>query len=100
MSERIQPDFSVKVNMGGESVLINRVYDNIHLFDWLGHSILKIVSEEGFLQWHTSYDNGVAVANSAGITPVHRPEITPQEYEQYLQYVEHTMDDSWIDGTE
>lgn len=96
MENRIQPDFSIKVNMGGESVLINRIYDNVHLFDWIGHGILKIVAEEGFLQWHTSYDTAVEVANSAGITPVHRPEITPKEYEQYLSFQDQMLNDDWL----
>lgn len=97
MSDRIQPDFSIAVNMGGDKVLINRIYDNVHLFDWLGHGILKIVAEEGFLQWHTSYDTAVEVANNAGITPVHRPEITPTEHEQYLKYQEQFLGDNWLE---
>lgn len=94
--ERIQPDFSVSLTLGGDKVLINRIYDNVHIFDWLGHSILKIIAEEGFLQWHTSLANGIEVAQAAGITPVYRPEITPKEYDQYLEYQEQFLADDWL----
>jgi hypothetical protein len=96
MSERIQDNFSVQVNLGGEATLVNRIYDNVHIFDWLGHSILKIVGQEGFLQWHTSQENGLKVANAAGITPVYRPEITQEEYDQYLLFQEQMLSDDWL----
>lgn len=96
MENRIQPDFSVMVKFGEEEVLVNRVYDNIHIFNWLGHGILKIVSEEGFLQWHTTQDMALEVAERAGITPVQRPEITPQEYDQYPATQEHFLSDEWL----
>lgn len=95
-SERIQPNFSVNLKLGEEEVLINRVYDNVHIFNWLGHSILKIVGEEGFLQWHTSMDNGLKVAEAANITPVYRPEITPEEYEKYLEFQNQMLSDEWL----
>lgn len=98
MSERILPNFSVNLTLGEEQVLINRIYDNVHIFDWLGHSILKIVGQEGFLQWHTSMENGLQVASAAGITPVYRPEITPEEHEQYLAYQEQFLTDDWLLG--
>ncbi len=94
--ERIQPNFSVSLNLGGEETLVNRIYDNIHLFDWLGHSILKIVGNEGFMQWHTSMESGLKVAEASGITPVYRPEITQEEYEQYLLFQEQMMGDDWL----
>jgi len=97
MSERIQDDFSVRLNWGEESILINRVYDNVHIFDWLGHGILKLVGEEGFLQYHTTQDQALSVANNAGITPVYRPEITPTEYEQYLRTQEYFLGDDWLE---
>jgi hypothetical protein len=96
MDNRIEPDFSISVNMGEDSVLINRIYDNVHVFDWLGHGILKIVSEQGFLQWHTTQASALEVANAAGITPVYRPEITPTEYEQYLKFGEQMLSDDWL----
>ena len=95
-SERIQTNFSVNLKLGDEEVLINRVYDNVHIFDWLGHSILKIVGQDGFLQWHTSQANDIEVANAAGITPVYRPEITPEEHEQYLAYQQQFLTDDWL----
>jgi hypothetical protein len=96
MNERITPNFSISLKLGEENVLINRIYDNIHLFDWLGHSILKIVGQEGFLQWHTSLDNGVKVAEAADITPVYRISITQEEYDQYLAYQEQFLCDDWL----
>jgi len=96
MDNRIQPDFSVAVNLGEEATLINRVYDNVHIFDWLGHGILKIVSTEGFLQWHLTQDSALQVAEAAGITPVYRPEITEHEYQQYIQFQEHFLGEDWL----
>lgn len=97
MSERIQPDFSVKVRFGEDEVLVNRVYDNVHIFQWLGHGILKIVGSEGFLQWHTTEDIALEIAEEAGITPVYRQEITPIEHEQYILTQEQFLDDNWLD---
>jgi len=96
MNERIQPDFSLRLNMGEESIIVNRIYDNVHIFDWLGHGILKLVGEEGFLQYHTTQEQALGVANAAGITPVYRPEITPHEHEQYLAMQEQLLSDDWL----
>lgn len=96
--DRISEDSSVRLNFGDESVLINRVFDNIHIFDWLGHSILKIVdNDSGFMQWHMPQEQGLWIAEEALITPVYRPEITQREYDGYLRYMETRVDDSWLE---
>lgn len=96
MSERITPDYSVAVNLGEESTLINRVYDNVHIFDWLGHGILKIVSNEGFLQWHTTQETALKVAEAAGIDPLYRTSITEHEHGQYLEFQQQFLSEDWL----
>jgi len=84
------------VLMGEDEVLLNRIYDNIHIFQWLGHGILKIVGEEGFLQWHTTEETALQVAERAEIDPLYRSSITPEEYEQYLKTQEQFLGDDWL----
>lgn len=98
MSEYIQPDFSIRVTFGDEEQIVNRVYDHVHLFRPLGHGIIKIMTSEGFQQWHLPIDQAETVAEGAGITPIERPEISQKEYDAYLRYQEKTMDDDWLDG--
>lgn len=98
MSERVTPDFSIMVRFGEEEVLINRMYDNVHIFDWLGHGILKVVATEGFLQWHTTQDMALEVAERAQIDPLYRTSISEHEYEQYLKTQEQFLGDDWLDG--
>jgi len=82
---RVQPDFSVGVSFNDTRILVDRVYDNIHIFDWLGYSLLKLVTNEGFRQVPLSMEQGLQIATATGITPVYRPEITESEHEHYLQ---------------
>lgn len=83
--ERVQSDFSIGVNFNETRVMVDRVYDNVHIFDWLGYSLLKLVTDEGFRQVPLSVEQGLQIANAAGITPVYRPEISESEHEHYLQ---------------
>lgn len=93
----VNPDFSVKVTFGDEEQLVNRVYDHVHLFRPLGHAIIKIVTTEGFQQWHLPIEQGEAVAEGAGIKPIERDEISQKEYDGYLAYKEATLSDDWLD---
>lgn len=94
----IKPDFSARITFGDKEELVNRVYDHVHIFEALGHTIIKLVTNEGFKQWHTPMHNGLKVAEAAGITPLYREEISQIEYEQYLRFQEQTIDDDWLDG--
>lgn len=85
--DRIVEQPAVRMTFGDEEVIMHRMYDNIHIFDWLGHSILKIVGEQGFLQWHTTQEQGLKVAEATGIVPVYRETIEPKEYENYLSFM-------------
>lgn len=95
--EYVQPDFSIKVTFGDEEQLVNRVYDHVHLFRPLGHGIIKLITNEGFQQWHLPIEQAEAVAEASGITPTDRQEITQQEYDAYLRYQEATIDESWLE---
>ena len=95
----INPDLSIGVNIGeGQRVLVDRVYDNVHIFKPLGHAILKLIGEEGFMQIHVSEEDGLAVAEGAGIKPLERDEISEKEYAAYLEFQEHTLKDDWLDS--
>jgi hypothetical protein len=84
MDDRIKPDFSVRFNFGGQDVFINRMYDHVHIYSWLGHGILKVIGEEGFQQWHVGEASARQVAEAAGIVPIERTEISEKEYQGYL----------------
>jgi hypothetical protein len=93
----IGKDFSVNVTFGEEEQLVNRVFDHVHLFRPIGHSIVKLVTTEGFQQWHLPIETGERVAEAAGIVPTERTEITEREYDGYLRFQESTLDDTWLD---
>lgn len=83
--DRVQPDFSVGVNFNDIRILVDRVYDNVHIFPWLGYSLLKLVTNEGFRQVPLSAEQGLEVATATGIKPLYRDEISASEHEHYLQ---------------
>jgi hypothetical protein len=94
----IRPNFSVRVTFGDQEQLVNRIYDHVHLFRPLGHSIVKLVTEDGFQEWHTPLEQGEAVAEAAGIVPIEREEISQPEYDAYMRYQASTLNDSWLEG--
>lgn len=93
----VSRNFSIKVTFGEEEQLVNRVYDHVHLFRPLGHSIVKLVTTDGFQQWHMPIEQGEAIAEAAGIIPTEREEIAETEYDGYTRYLEATLDDSWLE---
>jgi hypothetical protein len=95
--ERVNKDFSVRIDLGDEQVLVDRVYDNIHIFPWIGHAILKLVTEEGMMQVHTTIDEALRVAEATGIKPLEREEISEREYEKYLDIQVSQLDDSLLE---
>jgi hypothetical protein len=96
MEDRIRPDYSIRVNFGEESVLVDRVYDNVHLFRWLGHGILKVIMDEGLGQWHMPEQQAEYIADNTGIIPVERQDISEREYDAYLRFQEASLGDSWL----
>lgn len=92
----VKQDYSVRMQFGEEEELVDRVWDHVHLFRPLGHSIVKLVTEEGMAMWHMPIEQGEAVAEAAGITPIDRPDITVKEYLAYRRYQESVLDDSWL----
>lgn len=99
--DRVNPDRSVRLNLGETEVLVDRVYDHVHIFSWLGHGILKIITEKGLMQAHVSEADARRVAEEAGIKPLERDEISAKEYEKYLETQESRLDDSWLtDGND
>jgi hypothetical protein len=97
MNERIQPDFSVQVKFDDEnSFLVDRTYDHTHIFSWLGYGILKLITEEGVLGVSMSQTDAMRVAETAGIIPIMRQEISEREYQQYLGYSEAILSDDWL----
>lgn len=92
-------EVSVRVHLGDEqSYLFDAHYDTIHTFRWLGHSILKMVDGElGFIQIHTSAEYGDALAENVGCEVFERETIGAREYESYIQYIESTMGDNWLE---
>lgn len=98
MNDRVVDDFSVKINFGEKEELVNRVYDHVHIYEWLGHGILKLVTTGGVEQWHLPQDQALWIAESAGITPIYEQTITSTEYETYLRYQETFLTDDWLGG--
>jgi hypothetical protein len=93
----IKPDYSIGLDFGEQHFSIDAVYDNVHLFRPLGFSIMKIVTNEGFLQMGTDIEDAEKVAEAAGIIPIERTDIRQSEYQFYLNYQEMTLDDDWLE---
>jgi hypothetical protein len=94
MSDRIQPDgFSIGINIGETEYLFDPHYDSVHVFDWLGHGLLKIICEEGLAQIHTSQADAEEVAVRSGADVHYRKHIGQREYDKYLEFMAKTMDD-------
>jgi hypothetical protein len=97
MNERIQPDFSVQVKFDDEnSFLVDRTYDHIHVYSWLGYGILKLITEEGVLGISLPESDALRIAETAGIIPIMRQEISEREYAQYLAFSEAMLGDDWL----
>jgi hypothetical protein len=97
MDNRVQPDFSAGLEIGDQTYIVDRMYDHIHVFSWLGHGILKLITEDGVAQIHLSQANALKIATGAGIVPIMREEISEREYNQYLSAQEGMLDDDWLD---
>lgn len=97
MSERlpegVNPDFSIMLNYGERQFLINRAFDNIHLFHKFGFAMLKIVDQTGFLQICVPIEDALAVAEASAIKPLERDEISESEYRHYQKYQEENLSD-------
>jgi hypothetical protein len=97
MGFEIVPDFSMRLNLGEHSFLVDAVYDRVDIFIPLGCGILKLITEEGFLQVVTSLEDAEDVAEQAGIQPNYRDSIRQREYDHYLDFKETTLDDDWLE---
>ena len=83
--DRVTPDFSAGLMLNDEKVLIDRVYDHVHVFDWLGYALLKLITEEGVMQVPLNLAQADAICVGAGIIPIMRHEISVSEHEYYLE---------------
>lgn len=83
--DRVTPDFSAGLMLNDEKVLIDRVYDHVHVFDWLGYALLKLITEEGVMQVPLNLAQADAICIGAGIIPIMRHEISESEHEYYLK---------------
>lgn len=97
MDFEIVDDFSIGLEFDGRKILVDAVYDRVDIFRPLGFSILKLVTNDGFLQMGTDIEDAEAVAEGAGIIPNYRPSIRRSEYDFYLRYMELTLDDDWLE---
>lgn len=93
MEDRIRhTERSVRVNVGDDSYLYDPHYDTIHTFRWLGHSILKIVTEDGLAQIHCHESYGDYIAEQTESEIFERRKIGAREREMYLRYQEQTLE--------
>lgn len=60
MDFEIVPDFSIGLQFGEDKILVDAVYDRVDVFRPLGIAIIKLVTDEGFLQMLTSQLDGEA----------------------------------------
>lgn len=98
--ERVKPDFSIRVSFTDSFAVVDRVYDQVHIFDWLGYSLLKLVTSEGFNQIPVTVEQGLEVAKNAGIIPTLRNEIAESEHEHYLKVMAMRLEDTYGQGTD
>lgn len=96
MDSRIKPDYSIRVGFGEESYLIDRTYDHIHIFNWLGYGMLKLITEEGVASVSIAQETALTIAERAGITPIMRDEISEREHQLYLGFQEQMLGDDWL----
>lgn len=83
--DRVTPDFSAGLMLNDEKVLVDRVFDHVHIFDWLGYALLKLITDEGIAQVPLDLEQADAICVGAGIIPIMRHEISVSEHEYYLQ---------------
>lgn len=92
-------ELSVPVYVGEEHHRFDPHYDTVHIFEWLGHSITKLIIEgEGLAQIHAAQEYGLAICEAAGVEPFYRSTIGQREYDAYQRYLAGTIDDSWLEG--
>jgi hypothetical protein len=89
-------EISVRINCGDESYLFDPHYDTVHIYPWLGHSIMRIITEDGQLQLHAHQVYGESVCERAGITPKIEEKIGRRAFTAYLRYQEETISDAWL----
>lgn len=96
MDDRIKPDFSIGIDFGDQHFLIDRVYDHVHTFAWLGYGLLKIITQEGVMQMSCWQSDAEEIAEQAGIIPIRREEISVAEYKLYGKFVIFALDDDAV----
>lgn len=97
MMDRVSPDFSAGLMINDKKVLVDRVYDHVHVFDWLGYALLKLVTEDGISQVPLDLAEADAICVGSGIIPIMRQEISVSEHEYYLKVTQSKLDDSWLE---
>jgi hypothetical protein len=96
VKDRVNPDFSIGLEFEDKKFHLDRVFDNVHIFEWLGYGVMKIVTNTGFVQMGCFIDDALETAEMAGIKPLYRDEISESEYEQYEEFVIKTLDDDQV----
>jgi len=99
MEDRIRrEEYSIPVRVGDTPAefLFDPHYDTIHTFRWLGHSIIKILHDEGMVQIHTDAEYGDELADKSGAEVFERQQIGEREYKRYLDMRSSTLDDEWL----
>lgn len=89
-------EVSVPLNIGEETILFDPHYDTVQVFRWLGHSIIRLITDEGLAQIHLTQEMGERVAKAAGCEIFYREEIGEREYEKYLEAQETQME-RWLE---
>lgn len=93
-----QNEISIPVEIGDQEFLFDPHYDTVHIFSWLGHSIIKLIVEGGGLaQIHCPDSYGYDLAERAEVEPFMRTTIGQREYEAYKRYLTSVVDDSWLE---
>lgn len=96
--DRIRPDYSVRVGIEGtdEGLLFNPKYDRIDLFPWIGHAIMRVLTEEGMLHVHVDMDTAFRVQQATEVPTAICEFIVQSDYETYLAAQTSNLDESWF----
>jgi hypothetical protein len=98
MEDKIRrKEISIRINTGDESYLFDPHYDSVHIYPWLGHAIIRIITEDGQGQLHTSQAHAEAISEAARVRPYIEESIGERAWTAYLKYQEQTVDDSWLE---
>lgn len=98
MSERVRPDYSIRMGVEGtdDGYLLDPRYDFIRVFPWLKYGIVNVITEGGVHRLYTTEEQCRRIHEGAGIPLVELEFITESENERMIEIMQNDLE-NWID---